>query len=189
MSFVEEKIVSEQLGICAKIKTILDDRYGDEKPGYYIQTLGCQQNEADSERMAGLATLMGYKAVDDPEDARLIFVNTCAIREHAEKRALSFGSLRFTLKLNSESERRVVYLPSVISLKYSEAFLLSAGIKPETRESYTLKSADSESFTAPKKFSSSLSLVKSFSSSDLNASFTSYMPASSVMDASPSVGT
>ncbi len=90
MSFVEEKIVSEQLGICAKIKTILEDRYGDEKPGYYIQTLGCQQNEADSERMAGLATLMGYRAVADPEDARLIFVNTCAIREHAEKRALSF---------------------------------------------------------------------------------------------------
>ena len=90
MSFVEEKIVSEQLDICAKIKGILDDRYGDEKPGYYIQTLGCQQKEADSERMAGLAALMGYRAVSDPEDARLIFVNTCAIREHAEKRALSF---------------------------------------------------------------------------------------------------
>lgn len=90
MSFVEEKIVKEQLGICERIKNILWERYGDEKPGYYIQTLGCQQNEADSERMAGLASLMGYRAVSDPRDARLIFVNTCAIREHAEKRALSF---------------------------------------------------------------------------------------------------
>ncbi|MBQ8196202.1 MAG: tRNA (N6-isopentenyl adenosine(37)-C2)-methylthiotransferase MiaB, partial [Oscillospiraceae bacterium] len=51
---------------------------------------GCQQNEADSERMAGLATLMGYVPVSNPEDARLIFINTCAIREHAETRALSF---------------------------------------------------------------------------------------------------
>lgn len=63
---------------------------GDKAPGYYIQTLGCQQNEADSERLAGLAELMGYRRVCDPNDARLILVNTCAIREHAEARALSF---------------------------------------------------------------------------------------------------
>ena len=63
---------------------------GDTAPGYFIHTLGCQQNEADSERLAGLASLMGYRAVSDPNDARLILVNTCAIREHAEKRALSF---------------------------------------------------------------------------------------------------
>ncbi len=90
MSFVEESTVSRQLSLCGEIKELLHSRYGDELPGYYIQTLGCQQNEADSERMAGLADLMGYKAVSDPEDARLIFINTCAIREHAEKRALSF---------------------------------------------------------------------------------------------------
>ena len=90
MSYVEENIVAEQLKICGEIKTILNDRYGDNIPGYYIQTLGCQQNEADSERMAGLATLMGYRPVSDPKDARLIFVNTCAIREHAEVRAFSF---------------------------------------------------------------------------------------------------
>lgn len=63
---------------------------GDAAPGYFIHTLGCQQNEADSERLAGLCALMGYRKVADPTDARLILVNTCAIREHAEKRALSF---------------------------------------------------------------------------------------------------
>ncbi len=55
----------------------------------YIQTFGCQQNEADSERLGGCAEAMGYDLTDDPKKAGLILVNTCAIREHAEKRALS----------------------------------------------------------------------------------------------------
>jgi len=59
------------------------------KPGYFIQTFGCQQNEADSERLAGLCVMMGYRPVSDPADAKLILVNTCAVREHAEKKALS----------------------------------------------------------------------------------------------------
>ncbi len=57
--------------------------------GVFILTLGCQQNEADSERLYGYAAMMGYEKVDAPKDAALILVNTCAVREHAEKRALS----------------------------------------------------------------------------------------------------
>lgn len=57
--------------------------------GVFIQTFGCQQNEADSEKMLGIATSLGYLPVDTPDRADLILVNTCAIREHAEKRALS----------------------------------------------------------------------------------------------------
>ena len=55
----------------------------------FVLTLGCQQNEADSEKLAGMAVAMGYEMVDAPEGADLIMVNTCAIREHAEQRALS----------------------------------------------------------------------------------------------------
>ena len=55
----------------------------------YMLTLGCQQNEADSEKLCGMAEAMGYEITDRPELASLIMVNTCAIREHAEKRALS----------------------------------------------------------------------------------------------------
>lgn len=55
----------------------------------YIQTFGCQQNEADSERLAGMAQEMGYLWTDDPQAADLILVNTCAVREHAELRTLS----------------------------------------------------------------------------------------------------
>lgn len=55
----------------------------------YILTFGCQQNEADSEKLSGMAEAMGYEVVDNPDDADLIVVNTCAIREHAEQKALS----------------------------------------------------------------------------------------------------
>ncbi len=55
----------------------------------YVQTFGCQQNEADSEKLLGTAMSFGYKKCTEPESADLILVNTCAIREHAELKALS----------------------------------------------------------------------------------------------------
>lgn len=55
----------------------------------FVLTFGCQQNEADSEKLMGMAKAMGYALTDRPEDADLILVNTCAIREHAELKALS----------------------------------------------------------------------------------------------------
>ena len=62
---------------------------GGQRPRAFVLTLGCQQNEADSEKLSGMAEAMGYEMCGDPADASLIMVNTCAIREHAEKRALS----------------------------------------------------------------------------------------------------
>lgn len=55
----------------------------------FVMTFGCQQNEADSEKIAGMAETMGYEIVDTPTEASLIVVNTCAVREHAEQKALS----------------------------------------------------------------------------------------------------
>ena len=54
-----------------------------------VITLGCQQNEADSEKIRALAVRMGYTITGTPEKADFIAVNTCAIREHAELKALS----------------------------------------------------------------------------------------------------
>lgn len=59
------------------------------RKGAFVLTFGCQQNEADSEKISGMAESMGYELVSDPENAYLIVVNTCAIREHAEQKALS----------------------------------------------------------------------------------------------------
>jgi len=58
--------------------------------GVFVETFGCQQNEADSETLLGLSVKAGYTPVATPDEADLILVNTCAIREHAEKRALSY---------------------------------------------------------------------------------------------------
>lgn len=85
--FIENEAVSRQMNIAADVAATVKERYA--SPKYFIQTFGCQQNEADSERMAGLCRLMGYSETGDPAEAKLILVNTCAIREHAEKKALS----------------------------------------------------------------------------------------------------
>ncbi|MGM9637228.1 MAG: tRNA (N6-isopentenyl adenosine(37)-C2)-methylthiotransferase MiaB [Eubacteriales bacterium] len=62
---------------------------GGETRYVYVQTFGCQQNEADSERILGMAVKMGYTPTEEVEKADLILVNTCAVREHAELKALS----------------------------------------------------------------------------------------------------
>ena len=56
---------------------------------FTVVTFGCQQNEADSEKIRGMAKEMGYSIIDDPGDSDVIIVNTCAIRQHAEEKALS----------------------------------------------------------------------------------------------------
>lgn len=53
---------------------------------FYIETYGCQMNLADSEIIAGVLISHGYSAADSAEDAAVVLLNTCAIREHAEER-------------------------------------------------------------------------------------------------------
>lgn len=51
---------------------------------YYIETYGCQMNVSDSEVVAGLLEKSGFSKTESEKDANIIFLNTCAIREHAE---------------------------------------------------------------------------------------------------------
>ena len=60
-------------------------------PTAYVETYGCQQNEADSEKIRGYLTQSGYSIVQEAEGADVVVMNTCAIREHAEQRV--FGNL------------------------------------------------------------------------------------------------
>jgi tRNA-2-methylthio-N6-dimethylallyladenosine synthase len=57
-----------------------------DAPAIYIETFGCQMNEADSALIVGQLCAAGYRRVDDPAAADVILVNTCAIREKAEER-------------------------------------------------------------------------------------------------------
>ncbi|RYX81727.1 tRNA (N6-isopentenyl adenosine(37)-C2)-methylthiotransferase MiaB [bacterium] len=65
------------------------------KPRYWIQTYGCQMNVHDSERMAGMLESLGLDATDSPEEADVILLNTCAVRERPEHKLYSdLGRLR-----------------------------------------------------------------------------------------------
>ena len=65
------------------------------RPTVYIETYGCQMNVSDTELMLGKLTAAGYDAVDGPDGADVILVNTCAIRDHAEQRVIGrLGELK-----------------------------------------------------------------------------------------------
>ena len=62
---------------------------------YLLRTFGCQMNEHDSERIAGLLTADGYVSTEDAEDASVVVFNTCAVRENADNRLYgNLGHLR-----------------------------------------------------------------------------------------------
>src|SRR5687767_8881182 len=64
-------------------------------PRIYIETYGCQMNVSDSELMVGVLGREGYVRTDDPTQADVVLVNTCAVRDHAEQRVLSrMGELK-----------------------------------------------------------------------------------------------
>ena len=81
--------LDEQLAACAEIEAYWLGQ--GRTPVAFVETYGCQQNEADSERLRGLLQACGYALGEEPEGADLVLMNTCAIREHAEQRV--FGNL------------------------------------------------------------------------------------------------
>ncbi|MFB7640589.1 tRNA (N6-isopentenyl adenosine(37)-C2)-methylthiotransferase MiaB [Peribacillus butanolivorans] len=67
---------------------------------FYIRTYGCQMNEHDTEVMAGIFTALGYQPTNTVDDANVILLNTCAIRENAENKV--FGELGHLKSLKLE---------------------------------------------------------------------------------------
>ena len=68
-----------------------------KRPTALVDTYGCQQNEADSEKLRGMLKKAGYDFTDDENTADVIVINTCAVREHAEQRVLgNVGALTHT---------------------------------------------------------------------------------------------
>ena len=81
--------VEAQLALCSQVQAYWHGQ--GRTPTAYVETYGCQQNEADSQRIRGLLAACGYGFGQGPEGADLVVMNTCAIREHAEQRV--FGNL------------------------------------------------------------------------------------------------
>ena len=81
---IAQEDLRRQQEICEQIKN--DWLTQGIAPRAFVDTYGCQQNEADSERIRGMLASCGYTIVDTEEGADCIVINTCAIREHAETR-------------------------------------------------------------------------------------------------------
>jgi tRNA-2-methylthio-N6-dimethylallyladenosine synthase len=72
----------------------------------YVETYGCQMNVSDGELMQGILAAQGYDLAASPEEADVVLVNTCAIREHAEQRVL--GRVGELYRLKSENPDLVI---------------------------------------------------------------------------------
>ena len=73
------------------------------KPLAYVHTFGCQQNVADGERLMGMLREMGCSFTDDTARADIVLMNTCAIRENAEKTVYgTLGQLTHTKAANPD---------------------------------------------------------------------------------------
>ena len=73
------------------------------KPLAYVHTYGCQQNVADGERLMGMLREMGCEFTDDTKRADIVLMNTCAIRENAEKTVYGMlGQLTHTKAANPD---------------------------------------------------------------------------------------
>ena len=73
---------------------------------YYIHTYGCQANERDGETLAGIFEMMGYTVAKEIEEADVILLNTCAIRENAKDKV--FGYLGRCKHLKKENPNLII---------------------------------------------------------------------------------
>ncbi len=65
------------------------DNFGEGKK-FYVRTYGCQMNEHDSEKIKGMLESVGYSLAEDINDADIVILNTCAIRENAHDKVFGF---------------------------------------------------------------------------------------------------
>ena len=80
-----------------------------QTPSIYIETFGCQMNEADSQYVAERARRAGYEVASAPEEANVIVLNTCTVRDSAERRA--YGRMNhFNLLKRRDPQTRVVVM-------------------------------------------------------------------------------
>lgn len=88
--FVTPQELARQRGFTEQIAKLNDEytaRSGRRRSAF-VDCYGCQQNEADAECMRGMLREMGYGQAIDEQEADVVLLNTCAVREHAQMRVL-----------------------------------------------------------------------------------------------------
>ena len=103
---ISQTELDRQLSFCNKIYSYWKEQ--NLTPLAYVETYGCQQNEADSEKIRGILCESGYQICDSAEGADVVIMNTCAIREHAEQRV--FGNLGALTHTKRRHPRQKIFL-------------------------------------------------------------------------------
>ena len=100
---ISQSELAQQFAFCDKISALWQEK--GRVPTAYVETYGCQQNEADSEKLRGYLSQCGYAIVREAEGADVVVMNTCAIREHAEQRVFgNLGALTHTKRRHPEQK-------------------------------------------------------------------------------------
>lgn len=107
---VSQTELQKQASYQATVRQLVEDRssFLGHQLRYHIITFGCQQNENDSERMAGHLDQMGYFQTPDARQADLILLNTCSVRENADDRF--FGHLGLVKNIRRDRPNLIVGL-------------------------------------------------------------------------------
>ncbi|MBT8250546.1 MAG: MiaB/RimO family radical SAM methylthiotransferase, partial [Acidimicrobiia bacterium] len=92
---------------------------------YVVQTFGCQMNEHDSERIAGLLESDGYEKTNDQSDADVIVLNTCCIRENADNKL--YGALGNMKRLKDKNPDLQIMVGGCLAQKDKEMIQQKAG--------------------------------------------------------------
>ena len=103
---VSEDALARQREFEAKIKEMFTAR--EAHPVACVDTFGCQQNVADGQKLMGMLAASGFTFTEDPKEADLVILNTCAVREHAEQRV--FGNLGILTHSKKENPEQVICL-------------------------------------------------------------------------------
>lgn len=106
-NFVNPLQIEKQKKQAEEVKELLLLRHN-APPKAFVHTYGCQGNVADSERIKGSLSLMGYVMTEEKDEADLILYNTCAIREHAEDRV--FGNVGAIKRLKQSNPNLIIAL-------------------------------------------------------------------------------
>ena len=88
----------------------------------YIETMGCQMNKSDSERMFGMLSHLGYEQTQNAKDANLVMVNTCSIRQLSEDKAFSLIGVWGQWKKTVKPDLKIGFCGCVAQQKMKEVF-------------------------------------------------------------------
>lgn len=103
---IEPQEIEKQKEYCAKVLDVT--QASPSKLLAFVETYGCQQNEADSERIRGYLSDMGYEFTKNSEEASVVVINTCAIRENAELKV--FGTIGALLEGKRKNPNQILCL-------------------------------------------------------------------------------